>query len=298
MREFYRSCHPAAIINCLGKDVSSRGPAFTRLPIARKLTFSPAEPTFAAATMKRTVQIALAFILIAGAPARAEVFDSAGVKIHYVVAGKGDPVILIHGLMASAQINWEWPGIISELAKNHRVVALDCRGHGRSDKPVRDDQYGVNMVEDVVRLMDHLHIKRAKVVGYSMGGMIAMKMMVLHPKRVSSAVLGGMGWMENGNIFPGYTNASQNAIEACIRGFKGLAVSAEAVRNIKTPFIVIVGDLDPLRLLYVEPLHQLRPDVRIELVAGAGHLNCIFQPAFKADLKAFVDGQATKIPAD
>jgi len=248
--------------------------------------------------MKRTVQIALAFILIAGAPARAEVFDSAGVKIHYVVAGKGDPVILIHGLMASAQINWEWPGIISELAKNHRVVALDCRGHGRSDKPVRDDQYGVNMVEDVVRLMDHLHIKRAKVVGYSMGGMIAMKMMVLHPKRVSSAVLGGMGWMENGNIFPGYTNASQNAIEACIRGFKGLAVSAEAVRNIKTPFIVIVGDLDPLRLLYVEPLHQLRPDVRIELVAGAGHLNCIFQPAFKADLKAFVDGQATKIPAD
>jgi pimeloyl-ACP methyl ester carboxylesterase len=247
--------------------------------------------------MKRTVQIVLAFILIAGEPARAEVFDSAGVKIHYVVAGKGDPVILIHGLMASAQINWEWPGIISELAKNHRVVALDCRGHGGSDKPVRDDQYGVNMVEDVVRLMDHLQIKRAQVVGYSMGGMIAMKMMVMHPQRVRSAVLGGMGWMENGNLFPGYTNASQNAIEACIRGFKGLAVSAESVRNIKTPFIVIVGDLDPLRLLYVEPLHQLRPDVRIVLVAGAGHLNCIFQPAFKADIKAFVDGQSIKIPA-
>ncbi len=249
--------------------------------------------------MNKLFQIWFAFIWLAISPAGAADFDSAGVKIHYVVAGKGDPVILIHGLMASAEINWGWPGIINELAQNHQVVALDCRGHGWSDKPVSDGQYGVKMVDDVVRLMDHLNIKKAKVVGYSMGGMIAMKLMVLHPERVRSAVLGGMGWMKDGNLVPAsYTNASQNAIEACIRGFKGLAVSAEEVRKIKIPFIVIIGDRDPLRLVFVEPLQQIRPDVRVEIIEGAGHLNCIFQPAFKADIKKFVDGQSTKLPPE
>ena len=106
----------------------------------------------------------------------ADDFDSAGVKIHYAIQGQGDPVILIHGLYSNGRMNWDAPGTTALLAKHFRVITLDCRGHGRSDKPEADDAYGTNMVEDVIRLMDHLKIKKARVGGYSMGGMISMKL--------------------------------------------------------------------------------------------------------------------------
>jgi pimeloyl-ACP methyl ester carboxylesterase len=259
---------------------------------------------FVASTLFQTQTKALLLwlaLLVAVAPhswAKEFNFDSDGVKIHYLVEGKGEPVILIHGLLVNAKLNWEWPGIIAELAKNHRVIALDCRGHGLSDKPTGEDQYGVKMVDDVVRLMDHLDIKNADVVGYSMGGMITMKLMVLHPERVRSAVLGGMGWMEDGrNLFPGVKEGKpQNATEACILGFKGLAVSAKDVQGIKTPFIVIVGDNDPLRQKFVEPLQKLRPDVPVEIVQGADHLSCVNQLQFKEDIKGFLNNPPMKVP--
>jgi pimeloyl-ACP methyl ester carboxylesterase len=137
--------------------------------------------------------------LATGAAAlRADDFLSNGVKIHYEIAGQGEPVILIHGLASSARINWDMPGVTARLAKNFQVITLDNRGHGQSDKPEGEDQYGLEMVEDVVRLMDHLHIQKARLVGYSLGGMIAMKLLTLHPDRVKSVVLGGMGWLKAG----------------------------------------------------------------------------------------------------
>jgi pimeloyl-ACP methyl ester carboxylesterase len=239
----------------------------------------------------------LAVLTVAASNSCAEEFDfdSAGVKIHYLVEGTGEPVILIHGLLASAKLNWQWPGIVTDLAKNHRVIAMDCRGHGLSDQPTGEDQYGVKMVDDVVRLMDHLSITNADIVGYSMGGMITMKLMVLHPERVRSAVVGGMGWMENGDLFPGAKEAKlQSAIVSCMIGFRNLAVSAKDVRSIKTPFIVVVGDGDPLRKQFVEPLHQLRPDVPVKIVEGANHLTCVTKPAFKEEIKVFLENQPAK----
>ena len=93
--------------------------------------------------MLRTFLTLTAAALIATVPAPAADFDSAGVKIHYQVEGRGEPAILIHGLHASAQMNWGAPGIIADLAKNYRVIALDCRGHGQSDKPAAEGAYGV-----------------------------------------------------------------------------------------------------------------------------------------------------------
>jgi len=130
----------------------------------------------------------------------ADEFDSAGVKIHYAVQGRGDPVILIHGLYSSGRMNWDMPGTSALIAKHFQVITLDCRGHGRSDKPEAANAYGTNMVEDVVRLMDHLNIKQARLAGYSMGGMISMKLAVTHPERVTAVVLGGMGWLKSGAL--------------------------------------------------------------------------------------------------
>ena len=126
-------------------------------------------------------------------------FDSNGVQIHYVVEGKGEPVILIHGFTADIDKNWRLPGILGTLAKNYQVIAIDNRGHGKSDKPHDPQKYGIEMVEDVVRLMDHLKIKQAHVIGYSMGGIITAKLLTTHPDRLLSAVLGGHSGIRDGS---------------------------------------------------------------------------------------------------
>jgi pimeloyl-ACP methyl ester carboxylesterase len=145
--------------------------------------------------MTRRLPIVLMALCCLTASGRAEdgTFDSDGVKIHYMVAGKGEPVLLIHGFGASALTNWVLPGIMRELAKDYQVVALDCRGHGRSGKPHDPKQYGLPMAEDAVRLLDHLKIAKAHVVGYSMGGGIAFHLAACHPERVRSVTVGGWG---------------------------------------------------------------------------------------------------------
>src|SRR5438128_11207472 len=129
----------------------------------------------------------------------AQTFDSNGVKIAYFVQGQGEPVVLIHGWLSSAGVNWALPGISALLAKDHQVIALDVRGHGSSDKPTKEEAYGPELVEDVVRLLDHLKIKKAHIVGYSMGGIIAANFMTKHPDRVLSGTLSGIGWLKAGS---------------------------------------------------------------------------------------------------
>jgi pimeloyl-ACP methyl ester carboxylesterase len=114
-------------------------------------------------------------------------FDSHGVPIHYVMSGIGEPVVLIHGFSATLEM---WDPIRAELSKDFRVIAMDCRGHGRSGKPHQPSAYGIEMVNDVIRLLDHLHIQKAHVVGYSMGGSIALKLLETHPDRLLSVVSG------------------------------------------------------------------------------------------------------------
>jgi pimeloyl-ACP methyl ester carboxylesterase len=121
-------------------------------------------------------------------------FLSNGVKIHYITEGEGEPVVLIHGFSANAMMNWVMPGVFANLSKHYHVIALDNRGHGQSGKPHEIEKYGPEMVEDVVRLLDHLHIEKAHIIGYSMGGFITEKLVIAHPERVICAVVGGAGW--------------------------------------------------------------------------------------------------------
>jgi pimeloyl-ACP methyl ester carboxylesterase len=121
-------------------------------------------------------------------------FDSAGVKIHYIVEGAGEPVVLVHGFTANIQLQWAAPGIISKLKNEYQVIALDNRGHGKSGKPHDPKQYGPEMVNDVIRLLDHLNVPKAHVAGYSMGGFMTNYLVANHPTRVITATLGGAGW--------------------------------------------------------------------------------------------------------
>ncbi|MBW7864165.1 MAG: alpha/beta hydrolase [Candidatus Hydrogenedentes bacterium] len=142
-----------------------------------------------------TPPLVLVLLLLMGcATHKGEYFDSAGTRLHYSVRGKGEPVILVHGFAMDAERNWRWTGISRALAKDHQVVLIDLRGHGKSDKPHGPAAYGVNMSEDVVRLMDHLHLDRAHVVGYSLGGFITLKLVTTHPERLISAIPCAAGW--------------------------------------------------------------------------------------------------------
>ncbi|MCB9896468.1 MAG: alpha/beta hydrolase [Planctomycetes bacterium] len=115
-----------------------------------------------------------------------------GVRVRYVDVGEGEPVVILHGLAASLDV-WRMTGALAAIAEDHRVLALDVRGHGRSDKPHDVARYGDALVDDVIELLDALGIRKAHVVGYSMGGMIALALVQRHPERVASAVAGGFG---------------------------------------------------------------------------------------------------------
>jgi pimeloyl-ACP methyl ester carboxylesterase len=158
----------------------------------------------------RSVALALCCALAATAAAQDRFFDSGGVRIRYVDAGKGPPVVLVHGFTGTIERSWINTGILPDLARDYRVIALDLRGHGRSGKP-RDPRAYDGLALDVIRLLDHLRIDRAHVVGYSLGGIIAIKLLTTHPHRFRSAVLGGAAYRRSRSA------ASDHATEIAAR---------------------------------------------------------------------------------
>ncbi len=120
---------------------------------------------------------------------------SDGVKLAFARIGTGRPVLLVHGFGSSAQQNWKstgWYGSLTEAGFG--VVAMDCRGHGQSDKPHDEKFYGHDrMAEDAAAVMDAAGLKSAPLLGYSMGGFIGLRLAAHHPERVSALALGGVG---------------------------------------------------------------------------------------------------------
>jgi len=134
--------------------------------------------------------LALLVWLLLGAPAAAQerYFDSGGARLRYLERGSGSAVVLVHGITGELERPWVENGLFDELARTHRVVAFDLRGHGKSDKP-HDPAAYADIGLDVIALMDHLAIARAHLVGYSLGGIIAAKIVTTHPQRFASVTL-------------------------------------------------------------------------------------------------------------
>src|SRR5499427_11114585 len=132
------------------------------------------------------------------------------VRIHYLTMGdRGSWVVLIHGYTDSAQRMWFATGIAQVLAKKHRVVALDNRNHGESDKPVPN---GPGLAQDVVELMDHLNIARAHIHGYSMGGALTGQLLAMIPQRFITAGFGGSGLAETDPVLRAQARAIDQAM--------------------------------------------------------------------------------------
>src|SRR5262245_5401118 len=145
--------------------------------------------------MRNITVLILVGLMLAGLRAQPQVpvdkfFDSNGLRIRYVEAGAGVPVVLVHAYTRYLESNWIAPGVFADLAKDYRVIAYDMPGHGKSEKSYESSAYR-DMATDPIRLMDHLGIKRAHLIGYSMGGGVVAKAAATHPERVMTVILGG-----------------------------------------------------------------------------------------------------------
>jgi pimeloyl-ACP methyl ester carboxylesterase len=118
-----------------------------------------------------------------------------GIRIVYDVVGEGAPIVLVHGFASSRAQNWKQPGWYETLgAAGYRVIAADCRGHGDSDKPYDPAFYPhARMAKDVLSVMDAEGVSAAPLMGYSMGGMISMHLLLDQPSRFPRVVIGGVG---------------------------------------------------------------------------------------------------------
>ena len=126
--------------------------------------------------------------------------------------GEGELVVLVHGFAVNGDLNWRKPGITGHLSNHFQVITIDVRGHGLSDKPHDAALYGVHLVEDVVSLLEHLKIEQAHLVGYSLGGFIALKAAVLYPEKWLSIIPMASGW-ENPETSKGLSALAQVAAD-------------------------------------------------------------------------------------
>ncbi len=247
-------------------------------------------------------------------------FDSDGVEIAFIDEGHGDPVLLIHGFASNVTTNWVDPGWVKVLtAAGHRVIAYDNRGHGESAKLYGTDDYGAPlMAEDARRLLDHLKIARADVMGYSMGARIAAFLALAHPERVRSLVFGGLGLnmvrgvagtgpvaraLEAKSIdevtnptartfraFAEQTGSDLKALAACIRSSRA-PITAEDLARLRCPVLVVVGALDVIGGS-AAALAELIPGARAIEIAGRDHMKAVGDRAYKEAVLSFLKERA------
>lgn len=184
------------------------------------------------------------------------VFQHDKLDFYFVDEGEGDPIVLVHGFASNIDVNWIAPGWISTLRNaGRRVLALDCRGHGRSSKPHDPKAYGLPIMgEDVLALLDHVEVERADLLGYSMGGRIGALLMLKHPARIRSAILGGIG----ASLITGPGRGDH--IVAALEAPSSAAVANPLARSFRIFAEQTKSDLAALAACMRSLAHQFRPE--------------------------------------
>jgi len=243
-------------------------------------------------------------------------FHKDGVDIAYLDEGEGVPILLIHGFASNKQVNWVYPGWTDTLLKSgRRVIAIDNRGHGESSKFYDPAAYGAPvMAEDARRLLDHLEIETADVMGYSMGARISAFLALNHPGRVRRAVFGGLGYgMVTGvgdpepiasaleaerlqdvsdrtgrafRAFAEQTGSDRLALAACMRSSRQ-KITEDDVKRINVLALVAVGTKDDIAGS-AQKLADLMPNAQVLDIPGRDHMVAVGDKVFKQGVLDFL----------
>ena len=248
-----------------------------------------------------------------------------GVKIAYETVGEGaQTVVLVHGFASDRVQNWRAPGWYQTLnGAGYRVVALDCRGHGESDKPYDPAFYGhEKMAEDVIAVMDSAGLGQALLMGYSMGGYISMSLLLRHPERFAKVVVAGVGasyldihaaegavadpqrraavadallvddpstitnrTARDFRAFADQAGKDRKALAACMRGNRD-AFTREQLAASRRPVLVVCGEKDILTGS-PGPLAAAFADGRAVTVPNRDHMTAVGDKVYKAAVLDF-----------
>jgi pimeloyl-ACP methyl ester carboxylesterase len=240
------------------------------------------------------------------------------VEIAYLDVGSGPAVLLLHGFAADHHANWVQPRVVDALVDaGYRVIAADARGHGASEKPTDPARYaGDAMVDDARALLDHRSVADVHVVGYSMGAMVALRLVPREP-RARSLVLGGIGDGVAGGPPAGQGSRIADALLAedpstitdrLGRDFRRFADRTGADRHamaaiqqaprrrgplrvdgIQVPTLVVKGDHDPL-VGSAQGLADRIPGAQLRIIPG-NHITAVNDPAFRGTIVEFLRQQ-------
>jgi len=232
--------------------------------------------------------------------------------------------VLIHGFAANLEDNWKNTNWVKTLKDDYRLILIDNRGHGKSDKPKNADDYGIKMTEDVIKLMDHLSIKKANVFGYSMGSRITLNLVLRYPERVKCAILGGFGLPRKnasslykpivdallaesldqikdliGREFRKFAESTGADLEALAAVMSNYINNPETIfttpakikrelKKIKVPILTVVGANDIL-IENKTQLAELVPKACHIQIQGRDHLSVVPDRKFHMFVKAYLD---------
>ncbi len=151
-----------------------------------------------------------------------------GLKMYYEIHGSGEPVVLLHGAFMTITNNWT--GWIDELSKTRKVIAVEMQGHGRTADIERDIS-SENLADDVAALLDYLKIPKADLIGYSMGGGVAMQCAIRHPDKVRKVVVISSTFRRDGMVKEALDMFPKLTAET----FKGSPIETEYKKLSPTP---------------------------------------------------------------
>ena len=204
-----------------------------------------------------------------------------GLKMYYEIHGSGEAVVMLHGAFMTITAWNDW---INELSKTRKVIAVEMQGHGRTADIDRDITYE-NLSDDVAALLDHLKITNADIIGYSLGGGVAIQCAIRHPEKVRkvvsiSAPYARDGWVKEANDFwPTFTweifkgtpmeaeykklSPTPDKFPDFVNHIKATALKpydfgADKLKATKAPMFFIHGDVDGVRLDHIAEMFRLK----------------------------------------
>ena len=220
---------------------------------------------------KKMMTLMLAATMLSGCGLKAEppvvaegyVAVSQDGRIYYQIEGQGEPLILLHGHSLDMRM---WEPQMEALTQHYRVIRIDFRGYGRSSA-MREDLHTTHL-DDLLTVMDSLHIDRAHIVGLSMGGFVAGDMVGMHPERMLSCVMSsGALRQSHPSVREPMTEAERQKADSTVQAHEAYGIErlrqewiASLVEHggsrreeIREPLMQIIGDWDAWQLNHVEP---------------------------------------------